>query len=70
MPLGKLKAVGNMHVLWLVKLMLSISNLFLHLVEITRFKKTSLGESYILPIYGHLDAKEKHSLNFEGIYNM
>ena len=39
MPLGKLKAVGNMHVLWLVELVLSISNLFLHLVEITRIQK-------------------------------
>ena len=32
--------------------------------------ETSLGESYILTIYRHLDAKEKHSLDVEGVYNM
>ena len=30
----------------------------------------SLGESHVLTIYRHLDAKEKHSLDAEGVYNM
>ena len=37
--------------------MLWISNLLLHLAEITRYKKD-------------LDAKEKHSLDVEGVYNV
>ena len=32
--------------------------------------ETSLGESYILTIYRHLDAKEKHLLDAEGVYNI
>ena len=32
--------------------------------------ETSLGESYILTIHRRLDAKDKHSLNVEGVYNM
>ena len=32
--------------------------------------ETSLGESYILKIYIHLDALEKHSLDVEGVYNL
>ena len=31
---------------------------------------TSLSESYMLMIYKHLEFKEKHSLNVEGVYNM
>ena len=30
----------------------------------------TLGESYILTIYSHLDVKEKHSLDIEGVYIM
>ena len=29
--------------------------------------ETSLGESYILTIYRHLDIKENHSLDVEGV---
>ena len=32
--------------------------------------KTSLGESYILEIYRHLDPKEKYLLCDEGVYNV
>ena len=32
--------------------------------------ETSLGKSCILTIYRHLDVKEKHSLDVEGVYNM
>ena len=32
--------------------------------------ETSLGESYILTTYRHLDAKEKHFLDVEGVYNI
>ena len=32
--------------------------------------ETSLGESYILTIYRHLDAKEKHFLDVKGVYNI
>ena len=32
--------------------------------------KASIGESYILMIYKYLDAKEKHYLDVEGVYNM
>ena len=32
--------------------------------------ETSLGESYVLTIYRHLDAKEKHFLDVEGVYNI
>ena len=32
--------------------------------------ETLLGESYILTIYRHLDAKEKQLLDAEGVYNI
>ena len=32
--------------------------------------KIVLGDSYILMIDGHLDAKEKLYLDFEGVYNL
>ena len=32
--------------------------------------ETSLGESYTLTIYRHLDAKVKHFLNAEGLYKI
>ena len=50
--------------------MLWTSNLFLHLVWKNLLSETSLGESYILIIYRHLDTKKKHSLDVQGVYNM
>ena len=32
--------------------------------------ETSFGESCILMIYKHLDAKEKHFVDVEGVYNI
>ena len=32
--------------------------------------ETSFGESYIMIIYKHLDAKEKHFVDVEGVYNI
>ena len=32
--------------------------------------EVSLGESYILTIYRYLDAKKKHPLDAEGVYNI
>ena len=32
--------------------------------------ETSLGESYIMTICSHLDAKEKHFLDCEGAYKL
>ena len=32
--------------------------------------ETTLSESYILTIYEHLDAKKKHFLDVEGVYNV
>ena len=32
--------------------------------------ETSFVESYMLMIYRHLDVKEKHSLDFQGVYKM
>ena len=49
--------------------MLWISNFFLLLVE-NLLSEISLGESYILTIYKHLEFKEKHPLDVEGVNNM
>ena len=42
MSSGESRVVGNMNVFWPVKLMLWISNLFLNLVEISRYQKYNL----------------------------
>ena len=58
---GNPRSVGNMHVFVAGQLVSPL---------VTPLSETSLGESYILTIYRHLDAKKKHSLDVEEIYNM
>ena len=70
MSSGKPRAVGNMQVF--VAFQIDVVNK--QLVSALRWNnplsETSLGESYILTTYRHLDAKEKYSFDVEGVYNM
>ena len=65
---GNPRSVGNMHVF--VAGQTDVLNKQLVSPLVTPLSETSLGESYILTIYRHLDAKKKHSLDVEEIYNM
>ena len=63
---GKTRAIGNMHVL----VPCQINDVNKQLVSTLSWNnpvaETSIGESYILMIYGHLYAKGKH-LNVERV---
>ena len=68
--LGKPRAVDNMHVFVACLTDAVNKQLVSPLSWNNPLSETSLGESYILTIYRQLHAKEKHSLDIEGVYNM
>ena len=70
MSSGKSRAVGNMHVFVACQIDVLNKQLVSSLSWNNPQSETSLGESYILTIYRHLDAKEKHFLNAEGLYKI
>ena len=62
----KPRVVGNMHVFVDCKIDVVNKQLVSPLSSNNLLSETLLGEPYILTIYRHLDAKEKHSLGVEG----
>ena len=70
MSSGKPCAVGNMHVFVACQIDVVNKQLVSSLSWNNSLSETSLGESYILTIYKHLDVKEKHSLDVEEVYSM
>ena len=66
MSSAKPRVVGNIHVF--VACQTEVVNKQLSWNK--PLSETSLSESYTLTIYKHVDAKEKHSLDVEGIYNV
>ena len=62
------RAVGNMHFFELCLTDVVNKQLFSPLSWNNPLSKTALGESYILMINRHLEAKKKHSLDVEGVY--
>ena len=64
------REVGNMHIFVACQIDVVNKRLISPLSLNYPLSKTSLGESYILTIYRQLDAKEKHSLDVEGDFNM
>ena len=69
MSSGKSIAVGNMHVFVACQIDVLNKQLVSSLGWNNPLSET-LGESYTLTIYRHLDAKEKHFLNAEGLYKI
>ena len=69
MSSGKSRAAGNMHVFVACQMDVLNKQLVSPLSWDNPLSETSLDESYILTIYRHLDAKEKHFLDAEGVYN-
>ena len=70
MSSGKSRVVGNMHDFVACQIDVLNKQLVSPLSWNNPLSETSLGESYILTIYRHLDAKEKHLLDAEGVYNI
>ena len=70
MSLEKSGAVGNMHVFVACQIDVMNKQLVSPLSWKNALSETSLGKSYILTIYRHLDANEKHSLDGERVCNM
>ena len=70
MSLEKSGAVGNMHVFVACQIDVMNKQLVSPLTWKNALSETSLGKSYILTIYRHLDANEKHSLDGERVCNM
>ena len=70
MSSGKPWAVGNIHDLVACPTDVVNMQLVSPLSRNNLLSEISLGEAYILTIYRHLDVKEKHSLNVEGVSNM
>ena len=70
MSLEKSGAVGNMHVFVACQIDVMNKQLVSPLSWKNALSETSLGKSYILTIYRHLDANEKHSLDGERFCNM
>ena len=70
MSSGKPGTVGNMHVFVVCQIYVVNNQLISPFSWNNPLLETSLGEPYILPIYRHLDFKEKHSLDAEGGYNI
>ena len=70
MSSGKPAAVGNMHVF--VPCLTDVVNkkFTSSLSWNNPLSEAPIGESYILIIGSHVDAKEKHSLYVEVVYNM
>ena len=66
MSSAKPRVVGNIHVF--VACQIEVVNKQLSWNK--PLPETSLSESYTLTIYKHADAKKKHSLDVEGIYNV
>ena len=69
MSSGKSRVAGNMHVFVACQMDVLNKQLVSPLSWDNPLSETSLDESYILTIYRHLDAKEKHFLDAEGVYN-
>ena len=67
---GKPRALGNIHVFVAYQVHVVNKQLVSPLIWNNPLSEISLGESYILMINRHLDAKEKHSLDVKGVYNM
>ena len=65
MSSAKPRVVGNIHVF--VACQIEVVNKQLSWNK--PLSETSLSESHSVTIYKHVDAKEKHSLDVEGIYN-
>ena len=70
MSSGKPRGVGNMHVFVACQIDAVDKQLVSPLSWNNLLSETSLGESYILTIYRHLDAKEKNSLRVEWVHSM
>ena len=70
MSLGKPRTVGNMHVFVTCQIDVVNKQFVSPLSWNNPLSQKSLGESYILTIYRHLDAKEKHYFDVEGVYCM
>ena len=70
MSSGKWRAVGSMHVFVACQIDVLNKQLVSPISWNNLLPETSLGESYVLMIYKHLDAKEKHFLAVEGVYNI
>ena len=70
MSSGKSRAVSNKHVFMACQIDVVNKQPVSPLSWNNPLSETSLGESYILTICRHLDVKEKHSLDVEGVYNM
>ena len=70
MSSGKSRAVGKMHDFVACQIDVLNKQLVSPLSWNNPLSETLLGESYILTIYRHLDAKEKQLLDAEGVYNI
>ena len=70
MSAGKSRAVGNMHGSVACQIDILNTQLGSPLSWNNPLSETPLGESYILTIYRHLNAKEKHFLDVERVYNI
>ena len=70
MSSGKPRKVCNMHVFVTCQINVVNKQFVSPLSWNNPLSETSLGESYILAIYRHIDAKVKHSLDVEGVYKM
>ena len=69
MPSGKSRVIGNMHVFVTCQIDV-LSKQIVSPVRNNPLSETSLDESYILTIYRHPDAKEKHLLDAKEVYNI
>ena len=67
---AKPRAIGNMHVFVACQIDVVNKQLVSPLSWNNLLSETSLDESYILTICRYLDAKDNHSLDAEGVYNM
>ena len=67
---GKKRVVCNMHVFAVCQIDVLNKQLVSLLSWNNLLSETSLGESYIITIYRHLDVNEKHLLDAEGVYNI
>ena len=68
MSSGKPRAVGSMHVFVACQMDVVNKQLVSPLSWKNPLSETSLGESYILTIYRHVDVKEKHPLDVKGVF--
>ena len=69
MSSGKPRAVGNMHVFVACQIDVVNKQLVSPLSWNYPQSEVSLGKSYILTLYKHLDNKKKHYLDVDGAYN-